>query len=116
LSVFNTLFETTVQEQVSPGALSRVASIDWLLSLGLFPVGFAVAGPAAAVFGVRVPLLAGAVWILLSTAIVLAVPSVRQVRRLDTASAGSNEDRQAAEAPAGTPSPVPGSRSPNEAV
>jgi hypothetical protein len=39
-------------------ALSRVASIDRLMSLGLFPIGSAVAGPAAAVFGVRVPLVA----------------------------------------------------------
>jgi MFS family permease len=80
LSVFNTLFETTVQQFVAPQALSRVAAIDWLMSLGLFPIGFAVAGPAAAAFGVRVPLVAAAVWILGSTAIVLAVPSVRQVR------------------------------------
>jgi hypothetical protein len=64
LSMFNTLFETTVQQLVSPEALSRVASIDWLMSLGLFPIGFAVAGPAAAAFGVRVPLVAAAVWIL----------------------------------------------------
>lgn len=84
LSVFNTLFETTVQQHVAPEALSRVASIDWLMSLGLFPIGFAVAGPAAAAFGVRVPLMAAAVWILGSTAIVLAVPSVRQVRLIQT--------------------------------
>jgi hypothetical protein len=84
LSVFNTLFETTVQQHVSPEALSRVASIDWLMSLGLFPVGFAVAGPAAAAFGVRVPLVAAAIWILGSTAVVLAVPSVRQVRLVQT--------------------------------
>lgn len=84
LSVFNTLFETTVQQFVAPEALSRVASIDWFMSLGLFPIGFAVAGPAAAAFGVRVPLVAAAVWILGSTAIVLAVPSVRQVRLIQT--------------------------------
>jgi hypothetical protein len=84
LSVFNTLFETTVQQLVSPEALSRVASIDWLVSLGLFPIGFAVAGPAAAAFGVRVPLVAAAVWILGSTAIVATVPSVRQVRLIQT--------------------------------
>jgi hypothetical protein len=84
LSVFNTLFETTVQQLVSPEALSRVASIDWLVSLGLFPIGYAVAGPAAAAFGVRVPPVAAAVWILGSTAIVVAVPSVRQVRLIQT--------------------------------
>jgi hypothetical protein len=80
LSVFNTLFETTVQQHVSPRALSRVASIDWLMSLGLFPVGFAVAGPAGEAFGVRVPLVGAAVWIIASTLVVISVPSVRHVR------------------------------------
>jgi hypothetical protein len=42
VSVFNTLFETTVQQFVAPEALAWVASIDWLMSLGLFPIGFAV--------------------------------------------------------------------------
>jgi MFS family permease len=82
LTVFNTLFETTVQQHVSPQALSRVASIDWLMSLGLFPIGFAVAGPSAQAFGVRVPLVAAAVWIVVSTVVVLSVPSVRHLRSL----------------------------------
>jgi MFS family permease len=81
LSVFNTLFETAVQQHVSPESLSRVASIDWLLSLGLFPLGFALAGPAASAFGIRFPLVVGAVWILASTAAVLTVPSVRNLHR-----------------------------------
>jgi MFS family permease len=80
LAVFNTLFETTVQHHVAPDALSRVSSIDWLMSVGLFPLGLAVAGPAAAAFGVRLPLVIAAVWIVASTLIVLAVPSVRHIR------------------------------------
>ena len=86
LSVFNTLFETTVQQHVAPAALSRVASIDWLLSLGLFPLGFAIAGPAAGAFGIRAPLVVGAVWIVASTAVVLAVPDVRRLRSSGSAS------------------------------
>jgi MFS family permease len=80
LAVFNTLFETTVQHHVAPDALSRVSSIDWLMSVGLFPLGLAVAGPAAAAFGVRLPLVIAAAWIVASTIIVLAVPSVRHIR------------------------------------
>jgi MFS family permease len=80
-----------------------VASIAWLLSLGVFPLRLAVAGPAADAFGTRLPLLAGAVWILASTAIVLAVPNVRELRLQDApppASARSDE------VPAGRPDPV----------
>jgi MFS family permease len=80
LAVFNTLFETTVQHHVAPDALSRVSSIDWLMSVGLFPFGLAIAGPAAAAFGVRLPLVIASVWIVASTLIVLAVPSVRHIR------------------------------------
>ena len=79
LNVFNTLFETTVQQRVPADALSRVASIDWMLSLGLQPLGFALAGPAAALFGIRATLTASAVWNVVSTAIVLSLPSVRNL-------------------------------------
>ena len=83
LSLFNTLFETTAQQHIPPEALSRVASIDWVLSVGLQPLGLALAGPAAAHFGTTATLTASAVWAVLSTAVVIAVPSVRNVRRLD---------------------------------
>jgi hypothetical protein len=91
LAVFNTLFETTVQHHVAPEALSRVASIDWLLSVGLFPLGFAAAGPAAAALGLRTPLVIAAVWIVASTLAVVSVPSVRRLRRSpdDTTEGGS---------------------------
>jgi MFS family permease len=81
LIFFNTLFETTVQEQVPPAALSRVTSIDWFLSLALYPIGLAGAGLVADQIGVGPTLAAAAVWAVVSTAIVLLVPSVREVRR-----------------------------------
>ena len=77
LTFFNTLFETTVQRHIPPESLSRVASIDWVMSGALQPFGFALAGSAAIAFGLRTTLLAAAGWILISTAIVLAIPSVR---------------------------------------
>lgn len=95
LSVFNTLFETTVQQRVAPDALSRVASIDWVMSVGLFPVGFAAAGPAAAAFGVSAPLVVAAVWIVTSTLVVLAVPSVRAVRLDEGPSLDPSDDHSA---------------------
>lgn len=81
LIFFNTLFETTVQEQVPAEALSRVASIDWMLSLALYPIGLALAGIVADTIGTGPTLAGAAVWALVSTAVVLMVPSVRGVRR-----------------------------------
>ena len=79
LTVFNTLFETTVQRHIPADAVSRVASIDWVMSGGLLPLGFAIAGPLATAVGVRSTLAVSATWIVLSTAVVLAVPSVRNL-------------------------------------
>jgi MFS family permease len=81
LIFFNTLFETAVQENVPAEALSRVASIDWMLSLALYPLGLALAGFVADAIGVGPTLAAAAVWAVVSTGIVLLVPSVRAVRR-----------------------------------
>ena len=83
LTVFNTLFETTVQRHVPPESLSRVASIDWVMSGALQPFGFALAGSAALVVGLGTTLAASALWIVISTAIVLSIPSVRNLRSPD---------------------------------
>jgi MFS family permease len=80
LTVFNTIFETTVQRHVPPESLSRVASIDWVMSGALQPFGFALAGSAAVVFGLGLTLAAASIWILVSTAVVLSIPSVRNLR------------------------------------
>jgi hypothetical protein len=80
LSVFNTLFETTVQRLVEPQALSRVSSFVWMLSASLLPLGFAVAGWVGSYLGARDTLALAAVWAIVSTAVVLAVPDVRNLR------------------------------------
>ena len=81
LIFFNTIFETTVQQHVPAESLSRVSSIDWVLSLGLQPIGFALAGPAAEAWGLSTALACAAVWGVVSTAVVLAVPSVWNLPR-----------------------------------
>jgi MFS family permease len=81
LSFFNTVFLTTMQQFVRPEALSRVSSIDWLLSVGLQPIGFALAGPVAEAIGLSTALAAAAAWMVASTALVLCIPSVRNLRR-----------------------------------
>jgi MFS family permease len=81
LIFFNTIFETTVQQHVPPASLSRVASIDWVLSVGLQPIGFALVGPAAEALGLSTALACAALWGAVSTAVVLAIPSVRNLPR-----------------------------------
>jgi MFS family permease len=80
LSVFNTLFETTVMMNVPAHSLSRIASIDWMLSASLFPLGAALAGPAAGWFSIEAVFTFSAIWVLVSTAAVLSIPEIRNFR------------------------------------
>jgi hypothetical protein len=56
---------TAKQRHVPAEMLGRVSSLDWLISIGLLPLSFALTGPAAAHFGAQQTLvlagLAGAV-------------------------------------------------------
>jgi MFS family permease len=81
--LFNTIWETTLQQHVPPSSLSRVSAYDWFGSLLCQPIGLAAAGPVAAVIGMRSTLTVAAVTFVALFAIALATPSVRQLRRLD---------------------------------
>jgi MFS family permease len=83
LTLFNTLFETAVQQNVPAHALSRVASIDWMLSQSLLPLGFALVGPVVTAVGVTPPLVAAAGWLVVATSLVIAIPSVRRLEVRD---------------------------------
>lgn len=74
-----TLWETTLQEQIPEHALSRVSSYDFTVSVGLMPIGLALAGPLAAVVGLR-PLMFAMTAVGIAAA--LACLSVRSVRTL----------------------------------
>jgi len=80
LAIFGTLWETTLQREVPPEALSRVSAYDWFGSVAFVPLGYLIAAPIAALLGVRTTLLAAAVWAAGSCAVVLATPSVRNLR------------------------------------
>jgi MFS family permease len=59
-SLFEVWWETALVRHIPPQALSRVSAYDWMGSLALLPVGFAVAGPLAAGLGARTVLGVGA--------------------------------------------------------
>jgi hypothetical protein len=82
LTVFNTLFVTTMQEQVPPEALSRVTAHDWLASVAFLPLGYVLAGPLSDAIGIRELLVAGALFELAGSLTLVALPSVRAIERV----------------------------------
>jgi MFS family permease len=81
VTLYFTLWETSVQEHVPQGSLSRVASYDYLTSTGFIPLGNVVAAGASALVGVGGAILGmGGLGVLCAVA-VLAVPSVRRLPR-----------------------------------
>jgi MFS family permease len=81
--LFNTLWETTLQQHIPPASLSRVSAYDWFGSLLCDPLGLALAGVVAVEIGMSRTLWIAAVVNLLAVAAMLAAPSVRNLQRLD---------------------------------
>jgi MFS family permease len=74
----NAVWETTLQEQVTADLLSRVSSIDWLGSLILQPLGYALAGLiSSTVLGLGGTLWLGAGVAAMISAVAAAMPSIR---------------------------------------
>jgi hypothetical protein len=83
LMISNTVWETTMQQHIPAASLSRVAAYDWFGSMLCQPIGLALAGPAAALIGMRATF-----WIVAALGAVLfssvfATPSIQRLRRLD---------------------------------
>ena len=95
LAIHIALWFTVFQQNVPEESISRVSSYDSFGSFVLLPLGAALAGPVAAVFGVQETLLAAAVVIAITQVIVFAQPSVHAIRRRD-----EPEPKEPSEAPA----------------
>ncbi|HEX6703005.1 MAG TPA: MFS transporter [Gaiellaceae bacterium] len=62
LEAAGTIVWSTIKQRHVPGAmLGRVSSLDWLISIGLLPISFALTAPVAAVVGVRATLIGAAI-------------------------------------------------------
>ena len=83
---FGIMWDTTMQQEIPQEKLSRVYSYDALGSWVLIPLGLAVAGPLAEVFGTRDTILGAAAISLTATLAVLLIPDVRTIERRSTAS------------------------------
>jgi MFS family permease len=103
ISACNTFWHTTLQQQVPEQAISRVSSYDWMVSLLIFPAGAAVAGPLADALGAATALTIFAFVSAVPLALVLLMPSVREVRRRDeppAAEIAASEDEVVEQLPA----------------
>jgi MFS family permease len=87
------IWTTLLQQLVPRRLLGRVSSLDWLVSTGLVPVSFALTGPAAALLGAPMTMIAAGLVGALFMGVLLFVPGVRDPERLPFAAA----------APSGTP-------------
>ena len=82
VSLFEIWWLTALAERIPPDKLSRVTSYDWLVSLGLLPLGYVLAGPAADAIGATELLLGGAVIACASLALGLLPRETRMLERL----------------------------------
>jgi len=91
LSFWGVMWATSVQTQVPPDVLNRIHAYEVAGSVGMMPVGQALAGPAATVLGAdRVLLVAGVMSFAIPIAL-LSVPAIRGLVRADavTVAAGA---------------------------
>jgi MFS family permease len=81
VSAFFTLWETSLQEHIPAGSLSRVSSYDYVASAGMMPLGVIVAGPVSVALGIHATLAwMSAIGVAAALAL-LAVPVVRNLPR-----------------------------------
>jgi hypothetical protein len=75
---------TIMQTQVPAELLGRVSSLDWMVSISLLPVSFALVGPVSGLFGVRTTLVAAGIG---SGSILIAaliwLPGLRDIDRAE---------------------------------
>jgi DHA3 family tetracycline resistance protein-like MFS transporter len=82
LETAGTIVWATMKQRHVPGQmLGRVSSLDWLISIGLLPVSFALTAPLSAAFGVRATLIGAGVAGAAATLGGLMLPGMRAVDR-----------------------------------
>jgi DHA3 family tetracycline resistance protein-like MFS transporter len=73
------VWATAKQRHVPAAMLGRVSSLDWLISIGLLPLSFALTGPVSAALGARTTLIGAGVLGALVTFAALLAPGMRAV-------------------------------------
>jgi MFS family permease len=73
------VWATIKQHHVPSELLGRVSSLDWLISIGLLPVSYALTAPIASLVGVRATLVGASLVGTAATAAALVLPGMRQI-------------------------------------
>jgi len=78
-AIFSIIWDTALATYIPPQSLSRVSSYDWLGSVGLLPLGYALAGPLAGELGARTVLGVGGLIGALATLAALLPHATREL-------------------------------------
>ena len=89
-ALFDVWWLTALAERIPPDRLSRVSSYDWMVSLGLLPVGYLLAGPLADALGAAEVLAVGSALAMIAWLLALLPRETRALERHPPAS-GSEE-------------------------
>ncbi|MEV0525321.1 MFS transporter [Streptomyces sp. NPDC050439] len=96
LGFLSPVWQTSVQAAIPSGALARVTSYDWLLSLAAMPVAYVLGPLAADAWGTAAPLWIAAAVVGLACAGTAVVPGVRRFEAHATTTATTAITPQAA--------------------
>ncbi|MGZ4408404.1 MAG: MFS transporter [Gaiellaceae bacterium] len=90
LEAAGTIVWATIKQHHVPGSmLGRVSSLDWLISIGLLPLSFALTAPVAAVFGARATLVGAAALGAAATLGGFFLPGMRAIERTGSGRQGT---------------------------
>jgi hypothetical protein len=82
-TIWTIIWSTAKQRHVPAPLLGRVSSLDWLISIGLMPLSFALAAPISAAIGAANTLICAGVIGSVVTLAALFVPGVRSIEQRD---------------------------------
>jgi predicted MFS family arabinose efflux permease len=74
-------WETTLGREIPEHALARVTSLDYFVTAGMMPLGYAVVGLVSALAGTKPTMVAAGVAVMALCAAALTVPDIRGLRR-----------------------------------
>jgi hypothetical protein len=81
------IWATAKQRHVPPNLLGRVSSFDWLISIGLLPLSFALTGPIASLIGARATLIWAGIVGSAVTLAALFLPGMRAIEDMGSPAA-----------------------------
>lgn len=76
------IWTTMLQQLVPRNLLGRVSSVDWLVSIGLVPLSYALTGPASDLLGPGTTMVYGALAGAVITILLILVPGVRDPEKV----------------------------------